>query len=324
MRQPSPIRVPEHFLLRPINYNERCLKRPTRAGKNSQKVVKLCENADRAFEQVQRARFVRRRPHETQRVAPNVALLLIRARYYDPTTGEFTSRDPLEYVDGMSLYRAYFVPGGMDPFGESATLAGCGLGFVGGVLGSLGGNAYDILSGDISPGQACCRAACGGIGGCIGGAAIGATVDFGVPVLAPYAGCIGGAIGSLFTSWCEAKCRGDDWNPGQCELGSAMIAGVIGCIGGVAQGIDDGVRELIFILMGTNASVYGSLCDGGGPGPRVGKACCTFSSNYGSGKPWTETIDCPLGRTPFGCCRERATGWWNTWNVLDAKAGKCN
>ncbi len=117
MRQPSLIRVPVHFLLRPINYNEHCSNCLTRAGKKSQKVVKLCENADRAFEQVQRARFVRRRPYGKQTVAPNVALLLIRARYYDPQTGEFTSRDPLEYVDGMSLYRAYFVPGSVDPSG---------------------------------------------------------------------------------------------------------------------------------------------------------------------------------------------------------------
>lgn len=36
---------------------------------------------------------------------------------YAPTTGEFLSRDPLEYVDGMSLYRAYFVPAMMDPMG---------------------------------------------------------------------------------------------------------------------------------------------------------------------------------------------------------------
>ena len=120
MRQPSPIRVPEHFLLRPINYNEHCSNCLTRAGKKSQKVVKLCETSDRAFEQVQRARFVRRRPPETQRVAPNVALLLIRARYYDPMTGEFTSRDPLEYVDGASMYRGYFVPGGTDPLGLAA------------------------------------------------------------------------------------------------------------------------------------------------------------------------------------------------------------
>ncbi len=93
-------------------------KRPTRAGKKSQKVVKLCENSEPAFEQVQRARFVRRRPSGKQRVAPNVALLLIRARYFDPMTGEFTSRDPLEYVDGMSLYRGYMGTGGMDPDGR--------------------------------------------------------------------------------------------------------------------------------------------------------------------------------------------------------------
>ncbi len=91
-------------------------------------MVKLCENSDRAFEQVRRARFVRRRPYETQRVAPNVALLLIRARYYDPLTGEFTSRDPLEYLDGMSLYRGYFVPGGVDPFGKQETTATWGAG----------------------------------------------------------------------------------------------------------------------------------------------------------------------------------------------------
>jgi hypothetical protein len=43
-----------------------------------------------------------------------------RARYYDTATGEFTSPDPLEYVDCMSQYRAYFVPRTMDPFGTAA------------------------------------------------------------------------------------------------------------------------------------------------------------------------------------------------------------
>jgi hypothetical protein len=46
-------------------------------------------------------------------------LMYFRARYYDPNTGEFLSRDPLEYVDGMSQYRGYFVPNGMDPEGTS-------------------------------------------------------------------------------------------------------------------------------------------------------------------------------------------------------------
>jgi RHS repeat-associated protein len=44
-------------------------------------------------------------------------LMYYRARYYDTETGEFISQDPLEYVDGMSQYRAYFVPGGVDPEG---------------------------------------------------------------------------------------------------------------------------------------------------------------------------------------------------------------
>ncbi len=44
-------------------------------------------------------------------------LLFMRARYYDPLSGEFTSPDPLEYVDGMSLFRGYFVSGRVDPWG---------------------------------------------------------------------------------------------------------------------------------------------------------------------------------------------------------------
>ena len=43
--------------------------------------------------------------------------MYFRARYYSPQLGQFISRDPLGYVDGMSQYRAYFVPGGVDPWG---------------------------------------------------------------------------------------------------------------------------------------------------------------------------------------------------------------
>jgi RHS repeat-associated protein len=41
-----------------------------------------------------------------------------RARWYDPATGGFVSRDPLGYVDGMSLYRGYFGVRGVDPSGK--------------------------------------------------------------------------------------------------------------------------------------------------------------------------------------------------------------
>jgi hypothetical protein len=44
---------------------------------------------------------------------------LQRARYYDPTTGEFTSRDPIGYTDGMSLYRGYQKLSGIDVYGLS-------------------------------------------------------------------------------------------------------------------------------------------------------------------------------------------------------------
>ena len=52
-----------------------------------------------------------------RRLDPATELMYFRARYYDPQTGEFISRDPLGYVDGMSLYRGCFIPGGLDPWG---------------------------------------------------------------------------------------------------------------------------------------------------------------------------------------------------------------
>ena len=56
--------------------------------------------------------------HTGRRTDLETGLQFFRARYYSPELARFISRDPLGFVDGMSLYRAYFVPGGMDPFGE--------------------------------------------------------------------------------------------------------------------------------------------------------------------------------------------------------------
>jgi RHS repeat-associated protein len=42
-----------------------------------------------------------------------------RARWYDPATGGFVSRDPLGYIDGMSLYRGYFGVHKRDPSGRA-------------------------------------------------------------------------------------------------------------------------------------------------------------------------------------------------------------
>jgi len=40
-----------------------------------------------------------------------------RARHYDPLTGEFVSRDLMEFVDGMSDYRSYVGLTYVDPSG---------------------------------------------------------------------------------------------------------------------------------------------------------------------------------------------------------------
>ncbi len=47
----------------------------------------------------------------------DLRLYHFRARWYDPATGGFVSRDPLRYVDGMSLYRGYIQTSRTDPSG---------------------------------------------------------------------------------------------------------------------------------------------------------------------------------------------------------------
>ena len=45
--------------------------------------------------------------------------IYVRARTYQPVTGRWLSKDPLGVVDGPNLYRAYFVPQGVDMMGMS-------------------------------------------------------------------------------------------------------------------------------------------------------------------------------------------------------------
>ena len=53
-------------------------------------------------------------------------LWYFRARYFDDELGRFISRDPLGYVDGMSLYGGYFAEGfAMDPSGEALCGGAC-------------------------------------------------------------------------------------------------------------------------------------------------------------------------------------------------------
>jgi RHS repeat-associated protein len=59
-----------------------------------------------------------------------------RARWYDPATGGFVSRDPLGYVDGESMYRGCFAVKYLDPLGED-TLDILGLDYLLGLLGTM-------------------------------------------------------------------------------------------------------------------------------------------------------------------------------------------
>jgi len=43
-----------------------------------------------------------------------------RARMYSAGLGRFIGRDPIQYVDGASLYSAYFIPNAVDPEGLAA------------------------------------------------------------------------------------------------------------------------------------------------------------------------------------------------------------
>ena len=43
--------------------------------------------------------------------------IYVRNRSYEPTIGRWMSKDPLGFVDGTNLYRAYFVPNEIDYFG---------------------------------------------------------------------------------------------------------------------------------------------------------------------------------------------------------------
>ena len=56
--------------------------------------------------------------YTSRRLDPTLNLYYFRARWFDPQLGRFTNRDPLQYVDGMSLYRGYFLGNGtLDPSG---------------------------------------------------------------------------------------------------------------------------------------------------------------------------------------------------------------
>ena len=65
----------------------------------------------------------RKSPTQTHPDRKNSAAHWNWARYYHAELGRFLSRDPIGYVDGMNLYRGYFVPNDTDATGRSVVVA---------------------------------------------------------------------------------------------------------------------------------------------------------------------------------------------------------
>jgi len=61
--------------------------------------------------------------HTARRYDPETGLYYFRLRPYNPLLGIFLTRDPIGYKDGMSLYLAYFVPYGSDPWGTRINIS---------------------------------------------------------------------------------------------------------------------------------------------------------------------------------------------------------
>jgi len=80
-------------------------------------VIKQIENSKVTRWTWSGSRFRRRQPGETVAQGRKYTLVLICARFFDPQAGEFVSTDPLQYVDGFSLYRGYMAPSNIYPFG---------------------------------------------------------------------------------------------------------------------------------------------------------------------------------------------------------------
>jgi len=98
---------------------------PSRAYQESAKVVTTLNNSTEQPTARSAVRSTRQKPSPTQPALPKPSLVYKRARYFNAEIGIFIGRDPIGYIDGMSLYRGYFVPNKVDPDGQIARPAIC-------------------------------------------------------------------------------------------------------------------------------------------------------------------------------------------------------
>ena len=152
----------------------------------------------------------------------------ILARNYQPTTGRWTSQDPIGFAGGINLYGAYFVPFETDPSGESPAVVG---GALAGCAVSAGlSAATSWFSGDDFC-TGCCKAlvSCGF--GAIGGAVGAALAQSGNPRLAACAWSAGqGAAAGFSKGLCGWVCGNGKNTDLTCGLISGLTNAVVGCL----------------------------------------------------------------------------------------------
>jgi RHS repeat-associated protein len=73
--------------------------------------------ADASGSQISNSAISKRYTYTGREWDEGLSLYHYRARMYDAVAGRFVNRDPLSYIDGSSLYQAYFVPSLKDPLG---------------------------------------------------------------------------------------------------------------------------------------------------------------------------------------------------------------
>jgi len=170
-----------------------------------------------------------------EQVDEETGLIYLRARYYDPATGRFTTRDPFpgEEDNPQSLNRYVYAENNpinrIDPSGKLAFLAVVGInaGIGAAIGGFFGGLEYYVQHGGRidSWGDFGKAVAVGAVAGAVGGALGGAVGGYVTTALAPYAAygvssslahfsgmVLGGAASGMASKATENLLTGKPWH----------------------------------------------------------------------------------------------------------------
>jgi len=117
-----------HSHLPPLSFTmEHISERPSRAYRESAKVVTTLNNPTLSTWTPSGTRSTRQKPSQPQPALRKPSLVYKRARYFDPTLGRFVGRDPMGYVDGENLFCSYFGVSYFDPTGTISAGPGPGI-----------------------------------------------------------------------------------------------------------------------------------------------------------------------------------------------------